>query len=103
MRPPLRDHLFHVTYPTTDDGWRWSIRGASTQAFGPYPSKEAAVGHRWSILQSWKAQAVRRGGYVVLLTRIRWVVVLPEGVPCPGLSLHWEPCTVHQKGRERLS
>ncbi len=100
---PLADHLFLVSYPVAAEGWRWTIRGTRSWAFGPYPSKEAALGHRWALLQRWKAQAVRRGGYVVLLTRIRWVVVLPEGVPCPGLSLHGKPCTVHQKGRERLS
>ncbi len=53
-RLPLRsetaaDHLFHVSVPTADDGWCWSIRGASTQAFGPYPSREAALGHRWAL------------------------------------------------------
>ena len=103
MRPHLADHLFHVSYPTADDGWCWSIRGAQTWAFGPYPSKEAAVGHRWQILQRWRAQAVRRGGYLILQTRVRWLVVLPKGVPCPGLPLERTACTLHQSGRRTMS
>ena len=87
MRPPLRDHLFVVSYPE-GDGHRWSVRGIKTHPFGPYDAEDTAVADRWALLQRWKARANLRGGYVCCLTRERWVVVLPVSVPCPGMPLH---------------
>ncbi len=58
----------------------------------PIGDREAAV-RRMYAFRRVKAKAVRKGGGAVRSTDVRWVVTLPDGVPCSLPVMQSEACT----------
>lgn len=90
----VRDHLFLVDLPA-GSGWTFAVRGERVWRFGPFPTLEEATARRWALLQAFRVRAAELGGYLRILTVRRWLVVLPEEVPCAGLPLERAACSRH--------
>jgi hypothetical protein len=64
--------------------WWFAIEGAARRCHGPFPSEEPALAAREALFRRWVGRARALGGEAVRLADSRWIVTLPEGVPCGG-------------------
>ena len=93
----LRDHLFHASRPDAADGWRFTVRGQVDDVRGPFVDRATAERARLALFQRWRDRARDLGGWASRLTDRRWVIVLPDSVPCLGLPLNPAPCARHTR------
>ena len=77
------------------------IEGQEVRHRGPFATAAEADADQFAMLQLWVRAARRRGGWLSVLTKQRWLVTLPRELPCRGLPFQPEAmsraaASVHQ-------
>ena len=75
--------------------WWFSIQGTEKRTHGPYADLDTASQARLVLFQAWASRARALGGDAVRLEADRWVVTLPEGVPCSGRPFQGQSIAKH--------
>lgn len=70
----------HLSY----NRWWFTILGEERRSHGPYPTEAAAARARLELFRKWAARARGLGGEALRLRDDRWLVTLPDGIPCAG-------------------